>query len=79
MQVIALLAHLLEAKREQGPFLIAAPASVLPNWEAELRAWAPALRVLVYRGSATNRAAALAAKVQGPQPRACMQQMHVHA
>lgn len=27
------------------PFLVAVPASVLPNWEAELKRWAPALKV----------------------------------
>lgn len=48
-QVIALACHLVgEAQaaggRQPRPFLIAAPASVLPNWEAELARWAPSLK-----------------------------------
>ena len=38
IQVIALLAYLAESRGVPGPFLVAAPASVLPNWEAEFRA-----------------------------------------
>lgn len=37
------------------PFLIAAPSSVLPNWERELAAWAPDLKVVSYRGPAAER------------------------
>ena len=65
VQVIALLAFLVEARRVRGPFLVAAPASVLPNWAAEFAAWAPALRVLLYRGTASERAALLQDKVPG--------------
>lgn len=49
-QVIALACHLVReaqaaGSRQPRPFLIAVPASVLPNWEAELRRWAPGLKV----------------------------------
>ena len=62
IQVIALLAYLAESRAITGPFLVAAPASVLPNWEAEFRAWAPALRLTVYKGSAIERASILTPK-----------------
>ena len=64
-QVIALLAYLVEVQHVKGPFLVAAPASVLPNWAAEFAAWAPALRILLYCGSAPERAALLHEKVPG--------------
>lgn len=37
-----------------GPHLIVAPASILGNWQRELAAWAPRLRVGVYRGGPTR-------------------------
>ena len=64
-QVIAFLAHLAEARGERGPWLIVAPASLLPNWEAELAAWAPAIAVLAYKGSAQTREALFTSQV-GP-------------
>lgn len=48
LQVIALACHLAgeaPAGTAPRPFLIAVPASVLPNWEAELEHWAPGLKV----------------------------------
>ena len=38
-----------------GPFLIAAPAAVLPNWENEFKRWAPSIKVVSYRGPAAER------------------------
>jgi SNF2 family DNA or RNA helicase len=64
VQVIALLAYLVEAQSISGPFLIVCPSSVLPNWEAELRAWAPRMRTLLYQGSVTERKALLAKHVR---------------
>lgn len=61
VQVIALVAYCLEAAshseggKRTPPILIAAPASVLPNWEREFREWAPQVRVLTYRGAAPVR------------------------
>jgi hypothetical protein len=60
VQVVALAAHLVgddPARYTGRPLLVAAPASVLPNWVAEFEAWAPALRVLAYRGDAAAREA----------------------
>ncbi len=36
---------------EQGPFMIIAPLSTLTNWALEFRRWAPALDVIVYKGT----------------------------
>ncbi|TAL16354.1 ATP-dependent helicase [bacterium] len=50
VQALALLLHL----RETGikaPTLIVAPTSVVPNWEAEIRAHAPGLTYLRYHGA----------------------------
>ncbi|KAL4547969.1 hypothetical protein Ndes2526B_g07184 [Nannochloris sp. 'desiccata'] len=41
--------------RWSAPFLIAAPASVLPNWENEFKRWAPSIKVVSYRGPAAER------------------------
>ncbi|CAI7884025.1 unnamed protein product [Closterium sp. NIES-53] len=57
VQVIALLCYLVEVKKIPGPFLIVAPASVLPNWVAEFARWAPSLRVSRYSGMPDKRAA----------------------
>jgi len=40
LQCISLLAHLVEMG-VQGPFLVAAPLSTLPNWVAEFHKFAP--------------------------------------
>ena len=83
-QVIALMAHLTETcKPGPLPFLVVVPASLIPNWEAELAAFAPALTVHTYRGSGPQRAAAFQKQVQSalrgcqlpcrerPRPDAC--------
>lgn len=54
-QVIALIAHLIEAGKATRPFLILVPASLVANWEAELAAWAPSIQVVAYRGSMAER------------------------
>ena len=54
-QVIALLCHLVERRGMAGPFMIVAPASVLPNWTAEIARWAPTLRVASYWGPPAER------------------------
>jgi hypothetical protein len=70
VQVIALICHLIEASATKGAstssgttssssgpgrYLICCPASVLPNWAAEVKRWAPQLKVVVYKGSAEAR------------------------
>ena len=42
-----------------GPALVVAPTSVLPNWVAEARRFAPTLALKTYTGNATTRAALL--------------------
>lgn len=39
-------------KNESGPHLVVCPASVLENWERELKRWCPSFSVLQYHGSA---------------------------
>jgi len=52
-KTVQTLAHLLaerKAGRLQHPALVIAPTSTLPNWEAEVRRFAPSLRTLVLHG-----------------------------
>ena len=35
---------------DPGPHLVVVPASLLENWQRELRRWCPALKVVVYYG-----------------------------
>ncbi|HTE37562.1 MAG TPA: DEAD/DEAH box helicase, partial [Reyranella sp.] len=52
-KTVQLLAHLSiekEAGRLEAPALVVAPTSVLGNWHAEARRFAPALAVLVHQG-----------------------------
>ena len=68
-QVIALMAHLTETSKPRPlPFLVVVPASLIPNWEAELAAFAPALQVHTYRGSGPQRAAAFQKQVRSQLP-----------
>ncbi len=55
VQAIAALRILCHAKRVHAALLVV-PASLLGQWRRELRRWAPELRVVVVRGSATDRA-----------------------
>eukprot|EP00884_Botryococcus_braunii_P002023 jgi/Botrbrau1/11821/Bobra.0224s0018.1 len=55
IQVIALLAHLHEKGTENAPYLIITPATLLDNWENELRKWAPSVVVFSHKGKAESR------------------------
>ncbi len=55
VQAAAALRILCLQRRIEGALLVA-PASVLDQWRRELRRWAPELRVVVVRGSSTDRA-----------------------
>lgn len=41
-------------KSIEGPFLVIAPLSTIPNWEREFRTWTE-LNVVVYHGSQASR------------------------
>ncbi|XP_043267745.1 lymphocyte-specific helicase-like [Venturia canescens] len=58
IQVIALFCHLLE-RRQDGPYLIIAPLSTIPNWISEFERFAPNLPVVLFHGSQEARAAAM--------------------
>ncbi|KAL9982147.1 hypothetical protein ACROYT_G010956 [Oculina patagonica] len=54
LQCISLLAHLVEMG-VQGPFLVAAPLSTLPNWVKEFNKFAPKIPAILYHGSQEDR------------------------
>ncbi|KNC49173.1 uncharacterized protein AMSG_05152 [Thecamonas trahens ATCC 50062] len=56
LQAIAFLLHITEnSNGRAGPHLIVVPVSLLPSWKAELRRWAPSLRVAIFHGTASER------------------------
>ena len=57
LQVIALVAYLVQQRRPAGPFMVVAPSSLIVNWEQEFHHWAPSLKLVSYKGSADTRAA----------------------
>jgi superfamily II DNA or RNA helicase len=60
LQAIALLCRAREAASTGPPFLVVAPTSVVGNWAAEIRRFAPGLRVATISGRKARRGAALA-------------------
>lgn len=50
IQVIALLCHLIE-KKQDGPYLLVAPLSTIPNWVLEFERFAPKLPIVVFHGT----------------------------
>ncbi|CAM9751517.1 unnamed protein product, partial [Heterosigma akashiwo] len=50
IQTIALLCHLMEVKRDNGPFLVCVPLSTMSNWVNEFVRWAPDIIVVCYKG-----------------------------
>ncbi|XP_057327436.1 ATP-dependent helicase brm-like isoform X2 [Microplitis mediator] len=57
IQTIALVTHLMEKKKVNGPFLIIVPLSTLSNWVLEFEKWAPSVIVVSYKGSPAGRRA----------------------
>lgn len=55
IQVVTFLASLIKQKPMCWPFLIVTPNSTCPNWRAELKKWAPDLRVVAFYGAKTGR------------------------
>lgn len=52
IQAITYLTLLKHLHNDPGPHLIVCPASVLENWERELKRWCPSFSVLQYHGNA---------------------------
>ena len=61
--MIALVAYLVQEHRKPGPFMVVAPSSLIANWEQEFQLWAPALKLVSYKGSADARGALFAQQV----------------
>ncbi|KAM5555391.1 ATP-dependent helicase BRM [Rosa sericea] len=55
VQVMALIAYLMEFKGNYGPHLIIVPNAVLVNWKSELHAWLPSVSCIYYVGSKDQR------------------------
>ena len=49
IQSISLLCHLIERKKQPGPFLVIVPLSTMTNWVIEFEKWAPAINKIVYK------------------------------
>lgn len=56
LQVMALIAYLMEKKNCYGPHLIIVPNAVMVNWKSELSKWLPSVRCVYYVGSKDERA-----------------------
>ncbi|KAB1206350.1 hypothetical protein CJ030_MR7G018880 [Morella rubra] len=54
IQAITYLTLLKHLNHDPGPHLIVCPASVLENWERELKKWCPSFSVLQYHGAARS-------------------------
>ncbi|KAK2080232.1 hypothetical protein QBZ16_000085 [Prototheca wickerhamii] len=67
VQVMALIAFLMEHKSNFGPHLIIVPNAVLVNWKSELSQWLPSARCVYYVGAKEERARKYAHEVQSLQ------------
>lgn len=55
IQTIALFAHLIEVKHNNGPFLVVVPLTTISNWTLEFEKWAPDIKVIIYKGKKSER------------------------
>ncbi|XP_015947498.1 ATP-dependent helicase BRM [Arachis duranensis] len=55
VQVMALIAYLMEFKGNYGPHLIIVPNAVLVNWKSEFYNWLPSVSCIFYVGSKDQR------------------------
>ncbi|MQM09011.1 hypothetical protein Taro_041867, partial [Colocasia esculenta] len=55
VQVMALIAYLMEFKGNYGPHLIIVPNAVLVNWKSELHNWLPSASCIFYVGGKDER------------------------
>lgn len=67
LQAIALMARTFEQDPAAAPFLVLAPTSVVPNWTAEIRRFAPELKVVEIDRSSRASGLNLAQQVAGAQ------------
>ena len=65
VQSLALITHARQADPGLAPFLVIAPASVVPNWAAEAARFAPGLTVTALMDTARRRGTPLAESVEG--------------
>ena len=71
MQAVAFLALLKHLDGDPGPHLLVAPASLLENWQRELKKWCPSFSVILYHGNERaiqNDRLHRLAKAKGPAP-----------
>lgn len=54
IQTISLFAHIRQ-QGANGPLLVVAPLSTLPNWTSEIEKWLPSQQCLLYHGSKETR------------------------
>lgn len=64
VQVLSLIAYLMEKKANYGPHLIIVPNAVIVNWKSELTQWLPSARCIYYVGSKDERARKYVLEVQ---------------
>ncbi|KAJ5146317.1 HAS subgroup [Penicillium bovifimosum] len=55
IQTISLITHIIEKKKNNGPFLVIVPLSTLTNWNNEFDKWAPGVNKVVYKGPPNAR------------------------
>ncbi len=67
VQVMALLAYLMEHKNNYGPHLIIVPNALMVNWKSELNQWLPSVRCVYYVGQKEERARKFAQEVSSLQ------------
>lgn len=55
IQTIALFCHLIEVKKNHGPFLVVVPLTTINNWWMEFDKWAPDIKIIIYKGKKSDR------------------------
>jgi len=55
IETIALFAHLIENKGNEGPFLVVVPLTTITNWSMEFDKWAPDIKKIIYKGNKSER------------------------
>jgi ATP-dependent helicase STH1/SNF2 len=57
IQTISLVTFLIEVKKQRGPYLVVVPLSTMTNWSGEFAKWAPAVKIIAYKGNPMQRRA----------------------